>query len=93
MLFNTIINIITGILNYSQDVYLFTAQAVLSCILVLVLGAVDIKCHRILNTRNSVGIYKDDVVDKPNESQYEARQLLGSENSGGEILEDGSKEK
>ena len=41
------------------DIYLFIGVAVLSTILVILLGAIDSKNFKVLNKKNSVGIFKD----------------------------------
>ncbi|CAL6056129.1 Major_facilitator superfamily protein [Hexamita inflata] len=62
MLMNSIINIIVGALTLDQNIYVFVSLAVLSALIVIALGFVDFKNYKILNNKNSVGIFKDDIV-------------------------------
>jgi hypothetical protein len=46
--------------------YVFVGEAIFCTLLVVLLGLIDLKRHKVLNKRDSVGIFKDHEVEVDN---------------------------
>ena len=73
-LFNFVVNSISGFFSFNTDLFVFMGFAASGVITVAILYLVDLKQFRVLNTQNSIGIFKD--CDVPEEKNDEAKKLL-----------------